>query len=299
MNVYLDPLGLHSRAMLRISGALSRNLPLGWREVKSHHRADLVILYVIGTDAMSWVTKNLDSDQRYGVVQCCFQSTQDPRPSSWHHFWNQAAGVWSYYDLPVLPECRFLRAPLGLDKAFIGPDSVTDTFRDTHTIVTSGYVSAPCAEAIEEVWTAINMVNGCSAVHIGPSNVEGMVKPTSWESMEGVSDATLAAIYRNSTYVSGLRHVEGFELPAAEGLSCGARPILFDHPTNRHWYDDKALYVPECAGHELVDRLVEIFKSPAPRDERLARSCDREWARDRFDWTVVCSDFFATLKRGL
>ena len=59
-------------------------------------------------------------------------------------------------------------------------------------------------------------------------------------------DKTLAKYYSQCEFVSGLRRIEGFELPVIEGLLCGARPICFDIPDYRHWFDKLGFYSGRC-----------------------------------------------------
>jgi glycosyltransferase involved in cell wall biosynthesis len=109
--------------------------------------------------------------------------------------------------------------------------------------------------------------------------------------VHAISDGALAELYATSTWVSGLRHVEGFELPAAEGLVCGARPLVFDQPGMREWYRGLGVFVAELQGEKLIRLLTELFhQSPLPVSQE-----EREEALRRFDWERIAKGFWEAL----
>jgi len=159
-------------------------------------------------------------------------------------------------------------------------------------IVTSGFVSGSIAEAIEEVAEAAYETD-LTVFHLGPDKIVGMqprMEPT-WSSAHGISDFRLSQTFAMSKWVSGLRHVEGFEMPALEGLLCGARPIVFDRPEMRHWFGDHAMFVPECSGQDLIIRLIAILGS-APKPVSFE---ERATVVERFSWSSVAKGFWDCL----
>lgn len=286
LKAYVEPTGLHSRAMVRVAKALEKYVPAGVRVVPRVGDADLVVAHVIASDALVSGRQFRQKGQRYAAIQYCLTTSSLPNVEDWLEYWANAEVVWSYYDLGVasaLCGFRFFHAPLGLDDAF---RAVVSEGRRERLVVTSGYVAGPGAEAIEEVWRAAGLL-GMKALHVGPSNVAGMAKVPGWHAVSNLRDEDLANLYRRAEWVSGLRYVEGFELPAAEGLACGARPILFDQPAMRQWYGDGALYVPECHGEELVDRLASLMSVPWPVSGE-----ERKRALDSFDWSSIVPGFW-------
>lgn len=279
MKVFVEPPAHLSQAMFRVARALRENLPTGVELAPRPEEADVHVLHVIGSDAVSYQSPA----KKYAVLQYCVATAGES--SGWSSFWNNATATWSYYDLKDrMNGACFYHAPLGIDKAF------TEDFialpRDVG-VMTSGYVAGPGAEAIEEVALAAWML-GMSSVHLGPKLVEGMRTQTELRSILGVSDAQLAGYYRRCKWVSGLRYVEGFELPALEGLACGARPIVFDRPDMYPWYTGHAVFVPECTGEDLVQVLLDVFDSepdPVLPDER-------QWILDRFNWKPIVKGFW-------
>lgn len=102
-----------------------------------------------------------------------------------------------------------------------------------------------------------------------------------------ISDADLVQVYKQTRYVSGLRRIEGFELPVIEGISCGARPIVFDGE-HYEWYDPWAIKIPEGTRHEVELALRRIFLSPyEPMD-----AADVGAVRYAFDWQRIISGFW-------
>lgn len=279
MKVYLQPTGLYSRAMLRVAAALAEHAPAHVEITGRRDAADLVVSHVIGPDS------DLPAPRREAVIQYCLRSSAS---FDWPSRWRDAALVWSYYDLPALgfTDMNFYHAPLGVDAVFC--EMPIATHQRTH-VMTSGYVSSAKGEAIEEMAMAAWML-GMPVKHLGPSNIEGMsMSPgEGWTSLFDISDKALREHYHTCLWVSGLRHWEGFELPVIEGLACGARPIVFDRPDMRQWYDEHAVFVPESTGSELVGHLLDVLdEEPEPVDE-----AERAWVAERFSWKTIARGFW-------
>lgn len=281
MKIFVTPVGLHSRAMVRVAEALRRHAPPGVSFTDDPAgKADLRVLHLIDYPIS-------EPDGEYAVIQYCLKTSRRPNVDDWSRLWSSARAVWSYYEEPgAIDGVNFYHAPLGLDEAFVRGGARER--RRTPLFVTTGYVSDPKGEAIEEVWTAAAR-SGIRGIHIGPHRVYGIDRlPMGWHSTHGISDGELADIYSESSWVAALRHVEGFEMPGIEGLACGARPIVFDQPAMRRWYGDSAEYVPECSGEGLVQRLASIFGEGA----RPVTEEERSWARGRFDWSLLARGFW-------
>lgn len=285
MRVFVDPPSHLSQAMFRVARALKRYAPADVTVVSHPEKADVHILHVVGLDAVDYVQKR--TDLKYAVVQYCVGAGLS---DAWLPLWDRAQLVWSYYDLRYRrqPTFNFYHAPLGVD---------ADVFKPTNgsrsSVMTSGYVSGPGAEAIYEVSEAADRCD-MSVVHLGPipeMNGKPMPLPMFWRSVHGVPDLVLAREYSQSKWVSGLRFVEGFELPVIEGLACGARPIVFDRADMRQWYDGHAVFVPEVHGNDLINRLVEVFnEEPKP-----VLPVEREAILTKFDWAYIAAGFWTRL----
>lgn len=317
VKMFVEPVGLHSRAMTRVANAIKRYAPPNIVFVNSAEEADIQVLHVI-----DWCDEFLNWPRPYIAIQYCLETTSCKSAVDWSRFWAQSALVWSYYDLAeymessaVIP-CRekLFHAPLGADQVFqehagqllCRPGHVARSAAPRCLIVTSGYVSGPGAEAIEEVWNAAERT-GWAGVHIGPPRVEGVRRktlPTGWRSIEGCTDSELAWHYRNAYFVAGLRYIEGFELPAVEALLCGARPLVFDQPSQKYWYSDLVMdVVPERKIHgcrSLSSHLEEKFSEAKyflranHTDNDSILTCPQHVAKAaaRFNWASIIPDMF-------
>lgn len=284
MKVFVDPPAHLSRAMRRVAGALRVYSPRDLVKIVNNRRdADLEVLHVIGLEAIERAKQTTP----FAVVQYCVHST-DADYAQWRPLWDAAKLTWSYYKLDAHP---FYHAPLGVDQEVFSPSRVTRT-----SVMTSGYVSGPGAEAIEEMATAARLV-GLPVTHLGPVPVHShdqskkMDVGGGWRSVNGINDEQLAQEYSRCLWVSGLRHVEGFELPVIEGLLCGARPIVFDRDDMHQWYKEHAVFVPECSGETLVKTLVSVLsQEPAP-----VLPSERDEVARKFDWRTIAEGFWSRL----
>jgi len=283
MKAYVDAPRHLSRAMFRVSDALRRHAPSDVEIVERPADADLQVLHVIGQDALDFTS----AAPRTAVIQYCLYSAD---VESWHPLWEKTSLVWSYYDLHGrLPQgANFYHAPLGVDPAFLTRPLVGTS---RQYVMTSGYVAGSRAEAIEEVAHAADAC-GLATVHLGPMPV-GLTKalPRSWYNVHEISDAALAALYDGARWVSGLRYIEGFELPVVEGLARGARPFVFDRQDMRQWYAGHAEFIPECEGNELVERLKRLFMHPQ-WPVSLGEIAD---VRHKFDWETIVGGFWSNI----
>lgn len=285
MRIFTRPTGLHSRAMIRVSKAIEASMPKSFTIGTSPEDADVQVLHVIGPT-------ETPKDKDYIVIQYCGSLT----PDAYTDLWANARMVWSYYDLEQhMGKTPFLYAPLGVDGTFRKPGRIAAR---SIGLITSGFSTAPGQEPIQEAVMAVSKSSGAAAkmVHIGPSSIEGWegAYPECWQNQIGITDQTLAMLYRNAWRVSGLRCGEGFELPGLEGASQGAVPVVYDRPDMRAWYDGFAEFVPECRGEELVERLTTLFKT-APTEISAQQL---QVIRSFFDWDRIMSLFWAKFSEG-
>jgi len=283
MRAYVRPVpSTLSQSMHRMAAAIERHAPAGVVFTRRPEDADLQAVHVIGADSLQTLRA-----PRCVILQHCYLSAGAPR-----EFWAQAfAGaelVWSHYDLSSIAP-RFLRAPLGVDPGVFRWED-RSWYERTLGIVTSGFVSGAPAEAIEDAALACARI-GLPTAHLGPQDVVGMKsRPSGWRAHHGISDEDLCRLYGRARWVSGLRYVEGFELPVIEGFACGARPIVFDRPDMRHWYNDFASFVPECSGEELVSHLCAVMGRARP-----VTQTERDAVLARFDWGTLAREFWGRL----
>lgn len=303
MKIYLTP-PQPSLGLERIRTALTRYKPEWVEVVDSADHADLVVLYAIGRhDALMRQAQNiLQEGRQYAVIQVSLRSTMTPSTRNWEWLWADAECVWSYYDLEqavrddyegynpgsdfqVSQFCKhvnFYHAPLGVDAEVFVPYSGLNR-ENLYVIATSGL--SRLSESVRECWLAAEAVNR-DVLHVGRQFDRHNIVCAA-----GIGDDQLAEEYSACEFVSGLRRKEGFELPAVEGLLCGARPIVFDTP-DYHWnYGDHAEYIYEGTRQEVVDQLVELFK----RGARPVTSEERAAAVERFNWETIIKGFYERL----
>jgi hypothetical protein len=183
---------------------------------------------------------------------------------------------------------NFYHSPLGVDPS---------VFYRRETGSNSQYVIAACskhalAEGARECAFATKRVNH-KMFFLGHELRRGqdiMCK-------QNISDDDLAHYYSECMFVSGLRRIEGFELPVIEGALCGARPIVFDQPHYREWFGDFAIFIPETDRDGVIDNLEKIFReSISGRVNYGVTPGEQKMICDRFDWGNIINGFYQRLK---
>jgi len=281
-----------SRSIGRVAEALAKYAPPSVEIVAKEADADLVVLHVIGRrdQMLAKAREILKRGARYAVAQYVLRSTQKPSPDDWFDFWIDSAVVWSYLDLvraittDDLSDHRFeelagsfYHSPLGVESDVFRPSSAVS---NQYVIGTSG--QSWLTESVRECVVAAEKV-GRRAWHLG-----GELGRRAVDCKSGIADYVLADYYRASSFVSGLRRIEGFELPAAEGLLCGARPLLFANSSGYDWYKPWGIFIEETDRQGVIDQLVPIFRAgakPVTAEERAA-------AAERFNWKTIVQEFW-------
>lgn len=293
MKVYLEVPGGMSRAMDRVANALALYAPKHVETTQVPSESDLVVVHVIGyPETEKFVGLIRKAGKRYAIMQYCMRTTQRPNTNDWRDIWAGAVCVWSYYDLPQLiredggapVDFNFYHAPLGVDAwAFYPYDRPTVR---NFTILTSGYVAE--TEGVREAEEAVRRVNG-NHFHLGP---DLGFSPLTRRAL-GISDDELAGVYRSCRFVAGLRRAEGFEMPAAEGLVCGARPVCFDRPHYRRWFEPWAVFIPEGTFEEVVVSLTGLFEHAREAGIPPVSFEESRAAAARFDWATLVPAFWS------
>lgn len=270
----------------RVTRALARYAPDDVELVEDRNEADLVVMHVIGRNDRTRrnAQRLLDNGQRYACIQYSLRSTMRPHTSSWLPLWRDAVLTWSYYDLKAWcakewtpANFPFYHAPLGVDGEVFYPRDEERQF----IIATSG--RAAVTESIREASFATKRVAG-SMFHLGQELNRGPDIVCD----EGMDDEALASILSRCQFVAALRRTEGFEMLAAEGLLCGARPICFDRGHYRQWYGPWAVFIPEGMRPEVTDDLVAVFREGA----RPVSDEERQAAAHLFDWQRIITGFW-------
>jgi hypothetical protein len=281
----------------RVVRELKAHAPAGVTFTEDRAGADHIVHHVVGVGNFSPTPIDVLIEQdakRYSVIQYCLKTTEQPGVEWWDQMvWGGATCVWSYYDLIQRMKDEqhwtsgeqwpaFYHAPLGVSAAFHPP---TPRVAKAYLVGTSGYLAEPeCIDA----WFAVCEATGQRLFHLGPWLPCFNAAPGLVTQLNGIDDATLAMKWAACHYVNGLRATEGFELPAAEGLACGARPVLFDRAEHREWFEARAVYITEGRTRaELTAQLRHLVPTP------LMMPGETTWAREQFNWGRLCQGFWA------
>lgn len=272
MITYVDT-KLTSLAVRRVVNALKKYVPSHVEIADDIDDAELVVLHINGR--LERNTKYIESlDKPYTIIQYAVKSTRNPEAEEWMPMWTNAELVWSY--LYLEGEFDFYHAPLGVDSDVFYPVDVEPQYLALTT--GEGYLS----ESVREVMVAARLVGG-DVAHLGPHLGKDGI-----DYFSGMNDSELNYLYNKCHYVSGLRRIEGFELPAAEGLLSGTRPILFDKPHYKDWYDGLAVFIPETHRDQIVKDVEGVFKEGV----KPVTESEISEGKDRFNWEQIIMDFW-------
>ncbi len=103
-----------------------------------------------------------------------------------------------------------------------------------------------------------------------------------------VSDAELAALYRQASAFAFLSTYEGFGLTPLEALSAGVPIVVFDTPVAREVYGDAALYAREGDADDVSHALHTLLTDTTTR-EQLRTRADAVIARYSWDRTATAT----------
>jgi hypothetical protein len=277
MRVYYN-VGFDSWGLNRVVMELERYLPSDFQTTGDFDSADLTVLHVVGRrdHILRDVHRILQDGKKYAIIQYAFQSTRNPNPGDWLEIWDNAHVVWSYYDLSQYVK-NFYHAPLASNSdVFYKQDA-----EKKYIVGTNG--NCYKAECIGEAHLAAWEVNG-RAIHMGEKFGDNPIV----DYVTNISDDDMRLFYNQCVHFSSLRRKDGFEMPAIEALLCGVRPIMFDTPNYRQWFDGLADFIPECGIGETAGRLKRLFKAePSPVTNE-----DIEEVKRRFNWERSVKGFW-------
>ena len=298
LRAYVAPIpATLSRGIHRVAEALARYAPPDVEIVADLPDADLVLCHVIGPEGWpDYLSAFRRHGQRYAVFQYCLRTTTWPYVAPWRDFWREAAVVASYYDLATTwrveqpgwtSRPNFLRTPLGVDTTVFKPHPQVAGIITPYLVGTSGYVAGP--ECVWE-WAEVCRRHHKAQFHLGPHLPE--LSPHA-RTAHGIDDGALAVYLSACKFVSGLRRGEGFELPAYEGLACGARPVMFAREDAEHWLGDSAEYIQEGSFDDVVAQLEALVQ----REYRPVTADEIAWVGREFSWQRMAERFWSAVPR--
>ena len=291
MKIYNKDISFKSPCYPKIKKALADYAPDGVSFVDNIDEADIAILHVNGRyrQFKTFADDMLKKGKKYVVAQYCLKSTRRKLARYWGGLWRNSHMVWSYYDLPRTLKSEgaswtisnFYHSPLGADENTFTLSG--DEQRSRIVFACGTREHSLDNESLSEIAEAADKSNRYM-YHLGPDLNLG------WRvlSETGISDQELASRYRRCAFVSGLRKVEGFEVPVVEGLFCGCRPIVFDKPHYRMWYGPWAEFIPETSREEIVNNLTKLFSYGA----KVVTQEERRAAVEKFSWKNIITGFW-------
>ena len=284
--VYVEAPANISRGIVRVATALKQYAPADIECVPTMDEAEVVLIHTIGWEG-DLAERLLAAKKRIAFFMYCLRTTQRPHAEDWYGIWSKAEVVASYYHLAAvsdLPVEKFLHTPLGVDTTIFYPRP--DQKRD-FLVGTSGFVDG--MEIIGE-WAWVVGSNGGRMFHLGPHL---KLPNAAVKYRHGIPDDEVAEYWSQCRYVSGLRRTEGFELPAYEGLACGARPVMFAREDAEHWLGDSAEYIQEGS----VDDVVAQLEALVQREYRPVTADEIAWVGREFSWQRMAERFWSAVPR--
>lgn len=278
------------RAMYRINKNMRKYAPEWVEFTDDKSKAEFQILDVIGKGSLEYLYKD-----NYAILEHCFLSSDDASKETWMPVFDKAKLVGTYMDLPRLigsNSFNFHRMPWGADPEIFFR---LDDAEKYYSILTTGHVAE--TESIKEVYDALESTSG-NIVHVGHDFKLG----NRFRHFENISDESLVSLYNKSYYVSGLRKMEGFELPILEGLLCGARGVCYNSEHYSYWYGDLVEYVEEddyaklgSYSERTKQQLEELFS----KLYRPVTDGEIELIKTKFSWKSIMQTFWKELENAL
>jgi len=277
MKAFFDS-SIKSYGILRIVSQLEKYMPKGVERVLDINEADLDIIHVIGRHDHNVIRSESDlrSGRKYAVLQYVMQSCRNPRPEQWLDLWGKSKVMWSYYNLAEWHPGMYL-APLGADPNVFYKEETEKKY----LLGTMG--DEYRSECFGEANLAVFRVMG-KMIHIGPKYGENPIVTFA----QGITDDELRNYYNQCRWFSVLRRNDGFEMIGLEALLCGVRPIMFDTPNYRQWYDGLAEFIPEKSVADTSKNLINVLKSP----ERTVTQEEMEFVKNKFNWKTIIEGFW-------
>jgi glycosyltransferase involved in cell wall biosynthesis len=102
--------------------------------------------------------------------------------------------------------------------------------------------------------------------------------------VRGVSRLELARLYRAASLVLVTSEAEGFGLPVAEALACGAAVLASDIPVLREVGGDAASYAPVGDVDGWAAKVIDLLQNPNAMPDRAGRL---KWG-ERYSWQTHC-----------
>ncbi len=278
MKTYFE-VGFPSWGVGRVAFQMAKYLPKEIEQAGDPGSAKFTVLHVIGRrDHMLNTAKKIIAEgNQYAVIQYALQSTRNPNPKEWLELWNHAKVVWSYYDLQKYTSHNFYHAPLAADPNVFYPMNIDKKY----IIGANGddYARECVGEVRLAAWETQKRV-----AHVGNK----LTDDPNVDYFKNITDDELRKVYNSCQWWASFRRKDGFEMPAVEAMMCGVRPIVFDTPNYKQWFNGLAEFVPEVDSEKLSVILKHMLKSePKPLSPEEVIE-----VKNRFSWGKIIKGFW-------
>lgn len=275
MIVYFEP-GFDSYGISRVNTQMHKYLPEGNIVSGDSNNAELHVIHVIGRrdHVLKRAQKILQDGSQYVICQYVLESCRNPDPNDWKEIWDNAKFVYSYYNLPIT---NLYHAPLAADPTVFYKEDVEKKY----AIGSNGYDFKN--ECIGEVQLAV-WNTGTIGAHVGKNfNSNPII-----DYYSNITDDESRKVYNQCKLWSALRRKDGFEMVAVESMLCGVRPIMFDTPNYRQWFDSLVSFIPETS----VDGVSGYVKALIKKDSGAMTDSEIEEVKNRFSWERMMKGFW-------
>lgn len=212
------------------------------------------------------------------------------------HFRNSKAIITTLPSIEAEYPDKANMIPLGADPEVFYPENRLREF----LVHTHGYDLR--AESIKYVYLACKEQGG-KQCHIGSdfdslNSQSGDILDKNYINIHcDITDDEMKRYYNSSRFVSGLRLIEGFEMPIIEGAMCACRPITYDLPCYKRWFSEFAAFVPfvgepekdgepfgnsEQRAKELISSIQQIFNQHS-----CLNKSQIDYVKNTFSWARI------------
>ncbi len=236
---------------------------------------DYILLYTIGAGEHK-IFQTLPKDKVINFQACYLTAGLDH--AEWQKMWQECFVTISYYDLQSYCSelVKVYQTPLGADpKVFNAQNRGNRPIK----VFSTGHVAY--SECLDKVFEACVQTNN-KMYHTG-ENFKW--SNNHYHYMNYMSIESLANLFNQTQYITGLRIYEGFEMACIEGAMCGATPIVFDLPSYSYYKDFARIINFK---KDYIPQLVDIFNSPYEplSDEQV------QYVQNTFSWKKIIGDLY-------
>jgi glycosyltransferase involved in cell wall biosynthesis len=192
----------------------------------------------------------------------------------------------------LIDPSRLVCAPLGIDPIFRPADAASERPAEPFVLHVGSTIPRKRIDVLLEAFAALRAsFPKLRLVQIGgtwtppqQAIIDQHQLAEAIEQRRGIDEAELARLYQTAAVVMQTSDAEGFGLPVAEALACGAAVVASDIPALREVGGDAAVFVAPGDASAFAAAAGRILSDPTsapPLLQRLAQA-------SRFSWSSHC-----------